>query len=63
MPASHYSGGEMGGEGDEDLLHQLSQDLDLQQFANDASYQVRSSYLSRERGDTGLFITQVPKVL
>ena len=52
MPASHYSGGEMGGEGDEDLLHQLSQDLDLQQFANDASYQVRNSYLSREREGT-----------
>ena len=43
MPASgHFSGDSAAAEGgDEDLLNQLSQELGLQQFANDASsYQV-----------------------
>jgi len=41
MPASgHFSGDLAAAEGDEDLLNQLSQELGLQQFANDAaSYQ------------------------
>ena len=53
MPASgHFSGDLAAAEGDEDLLNQLSQELGLQQFANDAaSYQVGKSIIPQNKND------------